>query len=269
MQRFYGERFWRLSKTLEAMAGAINVNPTHPSVEQPLSSHDIPTFKQHLAKVIGECQAVGLEFSILQLERMRDALTSEPPCKFKVYVDMLRVLQERIEDEMSLGLFFHVPKDRAPFYENSARFGVQVAANFVSAAFDVEEAGNCFATGRNTACVMHLMRSLEVALDAIGLGVGVPNAVVEAKNSWETLLKKIDSQIIANDKSGDATWLPKRQFFVDAHAHLFAVKNAWRNPSMHLEKKYDDREAERIYNAVSDFMEHLSTHLDEAGIFTP
>lgn len=116
---------------------------------------------------------------------------------------------------------------------------------------------------------MHLMRSLEVALDAIGLGVGVPNAVIEAKNSWETLLRKIGKQIEDNDKAGDPNWIPKRQFFADAHAHLFTVKNAWRNPSMHLEKKYDDREAERIFRAVQDFMEHLATHLNESGQFTP
>jgi hypothetical protein len=38
---------------------------------------------------------------------------------------------------------------------------------------------------------------------------------------------------------------------------------------MHLEKKYEDREAQRIYNAVKDFMEHLATHLDASGQFMP
>lgn len=113
------------------------------------------------------------------------------------------------------------------------------------------------------------MRALEVALDAVGLGVGVPNAAIEAHNSWERLLEKIRQQIEANDKAGDPTWTPKRQFFVDSAAHLFAVKNAWRNPSMHLEKKYDSGEATRILNAVKDFMEHLATHFDESGQFTP
>jgi hypothetical protein len=82
-------------------------------------------------------------------------------------------------------------------------------------------------------------------------------------------LRKILDQITANDKAGDPLWLPKRQFFVDTQAHLFSVKNARRNPSMHLEKKYDDKEAERIYRAVKDFMKHLATHLDASGDYTP
>lgn len=267
MQRFYGERFWRLSKTLESMASVININPKHPSVESPLQDETVETLSSHLDRVREHCLAVGLEFSLLQIDRMKRGVLNK--CIFKDYINMVRVLQERIEDEMSLSLFFHVPKDKAAFYEKIDPFGDLVTANFAAATFDIEEANRCFATGHNTACVMHLMRALEVALDAVGLGVGVPNTVVEAQNSWERLLRRISDQITANDNSGDVTWPPKRQFFVDSSAHLFAVKNAWRNPSMHLEKKYDDSEAERIYRAVQDFMAHLATHLNESGQFTP
>ncbi len=267
MQRFYGEKFWRLSKTLESMASVVEASPDDPTVNQAIPDDTITGLADHLSKTKADCRAVGLEFSVLHIDRMQRQLDIK--CTLGTYAGMLKVLQERIEDEMSLSLFFHVSKDKAAFYEKVDPFGAQVTANFPAATFDIEEGNKCYATDRNTACVMHLMRSLEVALDAIGLGVGVPNAVVEAQNSWERLLSKISDQIRANDGAGDPAWTQKRQFFVDAHAHLFAVKNAWRNPSMHLEKKYDDREAERIYRAVQDFMEHLATHLDESGQFTP
>jgi hypothetical protein len=156
-----------------------------------------------------------------------------------------------------------IPSNR--FYENSRLFGQLVAINFSNANYDIEEAGKSFAVDRYTACVMHLMRSLEVALDAVGIAVGLPDTVVEAHASWESLLKKIDTQIMANDKSAIPDWPLKRQFFVDARAHLSSVKNAWRNPSMHLEKKYTEREAERIFRSVKDFMEHLAAHLTQAG----
>ena len=52
-------------------------------------------------------------------------------------------------------------------------------------------------------------------------------------------------------------------------AQLFAVKVAWRDNAMHLEKKYDEKDAKRIYDAVKNFMEHLAEHLDHSGSFTP
>jgi hypothetical protein len=214
------------------------------------------------------CDLLGLELSSIKIDRLKRA-TIEPQAKLKSLLEPLRQLEERVNDEIDFNLYLVIPRAKAAYYEQPALFGDEVAKNFFTASYDIQEAGNCFATARNTACVMHLMRALEVALDAIGLGVGVPNTVVEAQNSWERLLAKIADQIKSNDNAGDPTWTPKRQFFVDAHAHLFAVKNAWRNPSMHLEKKYEDREAQRIYNAVKDFMEHLATHLDTSGRFMP
>ena len=45
---------------------------------------------------------------------------------------------------------------------------------------------------------------------------------------------------------------------------LLAVKDAWRNPSMHeVGQKYTDEEASDIYRAARRFMEQLSTKLKE------
>jgi hypothetical protein len=228
--------------------------------------------KQTLLEKLGRmeklCDDIGLELASTQIERVRTVVT-QPDVKFPALLHPLRDLEGRVHDELRLNLFMAIPRDRADYYDKPILFGQAVADKFPDATYDIGEAGSSYATDRYTACVMHLMRSLEVALDAIGLGVGLPDAVIEARNSWESLLKKVRKQIEANDASGDPAWQPKRQFFVDAEAHLYAVKNAWRNPSMHLEKKYDDKEALRIYNAVKDFMEHLATHLDASGQFTP
>jgi hypothetical protein len=50
-----------------------------------------------------------------------------------------------------------------------------VTTNFSSTSFDIEEAGKCFATGRNTATVMHLMRVMEIGLKAAAIGMNVPD----------------------------------------------------------------------------------------------
>lgn len=103
-----------------------------------------------------------------------------------------------------------------------------------------------------------------------GQGVGLPNAVELAKNNWTTALKAIGEKIGANDRANDPSWTaPKSTFFKDVRAQLFAVKVAWRDTSMHLEKKYDEKDAKRIYDAAKNFMEHLAEHLDQSGNFTP
>lgn len=235
------------------------------------TSEDHQRYMAALRKARDELELFGLHNSVKYAVRVEGKYGSQESGQitYQAFRRDIDVLRERMQDELDENLFLFVQQEHKDLYENPKPFGDGVATKFSAANFDIEEAGKCFALDRYTACVMHLMRALEVALDAVGLGVGVPNAVVEAHSSWERLLEKIRRQIETNDKVNDPNWTPKRQFFVDSVAHLFAVKNAWRNPSMHLENKYAENEAERIYRAVKDFMGHLATHLDASGQFTP
>ena len=53
--------------------------------------------------------------------------------------------------------------------------------------------------------------------------------------------------------------------FEDLRASLEAVRNPWRNATMHIEKKYTDDEAEHIFVAVKGFMKKLASRCDEMG----
>jgi HEPN domain-containing protein len=231
--------------------------------------------RQSLASIEAYLADLKLKKSLKLAKRMRAEFEDEARTG-REFADRMKVLDESVRFDLDEIIFLYIPEHRADFYNNHKLFGDQVATNFSDANYDIEEAGKSLALDRYTACVMHLMRSLEVALHAVGIMVGLPDTIIEANNSWERLLRKINDQITNNDKSMPAAnwlvrgqWTAKRQFLVDVHAHLSSVKNAWRNPSMHLEKKYTEREAERIFRAVKDFMEHLATHLDEKGRFTP
>jgi hypothetical protein len=224
--------------------------------------------KEALRMIETYLKEMNLAKSLTLVKRIQGEFEDEKRTESE-FADRINVLDERIRDDLEGIVFLYVPEDRVDFYNNPRLFGDQVATKFSKAGFDIEEAGKSFALDRYTACVMHLMRSLEVALDAVGIAAGLPDAIIEANNSWEKLLRKMWDQIQVNDATPPPDWTARRQFIVDVRAHLFSVKDAWRNPSMHLEKKYTEREAERIFRAVKDFMEHLATHLDEAGHFTP
>jgi hypothetical protein len=45
---------------------------------------------------------------------------------------------------------------------------------------------------------------------------------------------------------------------------LRAVKDAWRNPTMHVRIAYDEEESRDVWNTVRVFMRHLATKLEEA-----
>lgn len=49
------------------------------------------------------------------------------------------------------------------------------------------------------------------------------------------------------------------------YASLDAVKNPWRNDTMHPAAKYTDDEAEHIFVAVKGFMMKLASRCDESG----
>jgi hypothetical protein len=50
-------------------------------------------------------------------------------------------------------------------------------------------------------------------------------------------------------------------FFSNATADLRSVKDAWRNPTLHIERIYDGEEASEIWNAVKTFMRGLAQKL--------
>lgn len=263
MRRFFGDNFYEIAERLIGKSGSTVADDG----VMPDDTRAIHT--ERLKGIRRDCTIVGLQMSALLAREIEDHFVNLSAPTYGQAKERLRELSDSIRREMSLRYYLVLDSDKTEFFTSKEPFGAQIALRFASASFDIEEAAKCFALTRGTACVMHLMRALEVALDAIGRGVGIPNVVVEAKQSWTTALRSIFNQIGVMDKAGDAAWLPKSQFFKDAQTHLLAVKVAWRDSSMHLDKKYTTEEAERIYNTVKTLVEHLAAHLDESGTFIP
>jgi hypothetical protein len=83
------------------------------------------------------------------------------------YKSRVEILRERIDDELRDITFLFIREREVEFYENDLLFGSDVQSNFPSATSDIKEAGNCFATGRATACVFHSMRVVEHGLRSL------------------------------------------------------------------------------------------------------
>jgi hypothetical protein len=206
------------------------------------------------------CRDGGLDVSGIMAEMVEENFRTETRHEY-VGNKLLELLQ-RMHDELSLRLVFQIPIAKAKYYKEKELFSAAVSLAFPSAIVDIEEAGKCFALGRNTACVFHLMRVMEVGLHVLGETLGDP---IDAKTNptWERILHKCDEELKKNYADRCSQWKAKGQFFSEATANLRAVKDAWRNPTLHVDISYDEDKAFDVWNAVRGFMKHLATELNE------
>lgn len=169
-------------------------------------------------------------------------------------------LRSRIEDELKTRHFLHVLPERTKYFLGKELFGSEVSMRFPKAIDDIEDAGKCVALGQGTACVMHLMRIMEVGLKSLAAALKIPYAP-----SWESYLRQIQTKIDAKRKTKGVQWKRDEKFFRDVSGDLLTVKQAWRNPTMHIERRYSADEAEEIFKAVRTLMQRLGTKLIGEG----
>jgi hypothetical protein len=186
----------------------------------------------------------------------------------KLLVPMMDQLQERMEDECSLRKFMALStQDAAYVFPDGPLFGAEVEQKYPSAAFEIDEAGKCFGLSRPTAAVFHLMRTMEVAINATGACLNIPPPVKDAERNWGRILEKIKAELDRRNAPNQKLWATPadRTFFAEAYASLDAVRVAWRNTTMHVENKYSPDEAEHIFGSVRGFMRKLASRCDESG----
>jgi hypothetical protein len=171
-----------------------------------------------------------------------------------------RTVRERIRDELKSRTFLLIETSKSSLYENATEGWEEIVKHFPSSQRDVEEASKCLALDRPTACVFHLMRVLEPALGAIAKALGVQ----KQSPAWNAYLTAFRAAYTAKFVAKTAADKDSIAFYSGLEAHLTAIKDAWRNPTMHaVETSYSESEALDIYRAVGAFMRKVSTQLSE------
>jgi hypothetical protein len=82
------------------------------------------------------------------------------------------------------------------------------------------------------------------------------------------MLRALKTEMESRNKQKPPRWnIPTDpDFFGEIHVSLDAVKNVWRNATMHVENKYTPEEADHIFSAVRGFMRKLASRCDEQGL---
>ena len=261
----FGRAFEELRSTWNLMErlGKVKFSGTQISPDQMESIELLPTrtrtnitedWQKSILSILtsleAHCSDIGLK---LTLQAARDYRTELESGRIKTYSDAsgaVITLDKIITLELRENLFMSVPADRAAFYAQPQLFGEAVNSRFPACQYDIEESGNCYAAGRGTACAFHLMRVMEQAVQEFGVALGI--AFTTEKN-WQNILDEINKAIKSLPAKDNRTIALSQ-----AAGHLYNVKVAWRNPTMHPRITYTLEEAADLISAVKAFMTELA-----------
>lgn len=222
------------------------------SGDKPLSADDVAV----LSPLLGLCAQVSEFFEATGTgdRLVRLAARLQTGCALTEVQAHLQVVEEVFQDELNRRVVLFMPASRAPYFSGDNLFGAKVAFAFPHMADDIDEAGKCFATGRYTASVYHLMRVMEAGVKAFGARLGI--AGTDTRN-WDPIVKDINKAIEEMPRSDAKTRL------AEASSHLSVVRIAWRNPTMHPQATYTEDRAKEIFDATRTFTQTLA---DTIGI---
>ena len=256
MLQFPAERYMAISSRLTSV---IRIIERAEYRYERINDQTIPSSKSEVGEIKEDCQLLALESSVTKLEEIEKILDDSP-----IYNDLARQYKELYKclfDEMTEKLCLFIPPDKQQFYlEPLEQFGLNVS-RFESARIDIEEAGKSYATSRNTACVFHVMRVVEIGLNVLAQHLRVP----AEHTNWETIMMQIQNKIHEIDQAPkDVTpelWNSDHRFYSEMDTHFSPLKITYRNYLIHSRKQYDEAEALTIYNHASSFMKHLAIKL--------
>lgn len=159
--------------------------------------------------------------------------------------------------EVRTKLFVHLSTERSSYFQAESLFGDEVSAAFPACASDILCAGDCYALEQDTACVMHLMRVLEIILAAFASKFSVDST----REQWHKIIGDIETAVGGLDSKTSTDWREQKEYFSEACKEFRYFKDAWRNHAMHARERYNSAQAKRILEHVGDFARHLSKRL--------
>ena len=176
-------------------------------------------------------------------------------------------IKARLSDELSLVRLFVLDPRMAHYLEQGEDLlGPQISRNFASAVFDLEEAAKCLAVLRPTASAFHSMRALEVAIKALARFLSIADPTKSVERNWNFVLKAIKDGIDTKYPNSVSRGPRSEGALVEGiYANLDAVRNPWRNATMHNENIYQMEEADHILKCVNVLFLKLSAICDEEG----
>lgn len=253
MQKFGAEKYFAIARGLEHL---VVIFQNRAIVDEPFEAK--PQWNDMFCAIRDRCAECGLSVSSDLLTQFADEINDiNSRMTFGDVSSRMDHIGRTITTEMKQAVFMYIPADRAERYDQQELFGAEVASVFTSASFDIRESGNCYAAGRYTACVFHLMRVLEIGL--LTFAREFPSVPTDREN-WQQIIEKIEAEIRTMPKAQTkpVDWKQKHEKYSQTANSFMFFKDAWRNYTAHARGKYVEDEADMIFRNVGSFMRQLA-----------
>lgn len=217
--------------------------------------------------------AANLDKALVVLDRGSGSGIHLPPHDARNFLRHMEMAQTALRDQFSNRTTLVLPVFRAKLFEpDEPLFGAEVDAKFrTRGRREISEAGKCLALERPTACVFHLMRTVELGLEAVRISLGLPRPAKGQHKAWGAALNSIRQELQGRDNlTYVRQWasLSDKKFFEEVYMMLNAIKDGCRDDTMHIESNYDldgPQGAEHLFGLTKGFMQKLASRLDEDG----
>ena len=236
-------------------------DPKSPLVGENARDWNFREYMQSLLILAERARAMGFvrtatkaeEFALL----VRRMLSSDFP-HYPEFVSQIRSAY----DQDTRGLIISISEPDKAKYATGVFVLADVTRSFPTSARELAEAGSCLAYERNTACVFHALRSLEMPLKVIAKSVRIKLADDAKGKNWYHLLTQIEAAL---------NQLPKVRKDEVQHtlSYLSNVRGPLRNATMHLDKSYNADEAKDILDTICIFFKYIPKHLGESRTRKP
>jgi hypothetical protein len=227
----------------------------------------IERMKGHLSGLFQHCEHLpATAISITRLLQVLDspgmiARWTQAPVSF---MQMLEEIQSRLQDELSLLLFFKLPPDQKKRFENPQTGWEEVVSRFPDSANDIEEMNKCYALSRFAASVFHCVQAIELGLIQLGIFLGVK----DPKSGWTAVTGELDRLVKVGYKALPRKFRKHFSFLEQTHGTAKALQSAWRNKISHAQGRlvlmtsdFGPQVAEEIMIASRSFMRRLATEM--------
>jgi hypothetical protein len=203
-------------------------------------------------KVFEQYTKIFSDLNLPMCNAQNDRILKELDKETGSHRDFARLLAElytRMVDECNNSHFISMTNEEWRLIEpNQHVFGEKIENQFPGIVGDIYEAAHCLGFRRATAAIFHLMRVMEFGVQKFGEKLGVE---LTEEKVWQAILDQVNPKIKSLGKNQSA------KAYAGISAHLYNVKLAWRNDTMHPKATYTEEEAHAIFAAVRIFMQEL------------
>ena len=266
MLEINGQAFMAAVQEMRRVQVVMEQEATKDFLKEKIIDNVRPNIDAQLANMAQAATQLHAKVTLISINRLRLNVTNNAHYTWQEMKDAMSDIALRLNDELGLVKLFVLDGAQSlALQPGHLLLGQDVADRYPSMVFEVEEAAKCLALGRSTASAFHSMRALEVAIKGLAAFLGVEDPVIPAQKNWAIVLKEIKAAIEAKYPAKARMPGSEGAAIEALYASLDAMKNPWRNATMHTENVYQPHEANHILQCLNVFVVKLASICDENG----